>query len=196
MKKWFLLFSVFAVICASLLLLWSGNRKKLSDADSSDVFSGTEAVTDSISAFTADEGEETKADLTAEAAVIAGQTAGAFLISIDSLRSDQVSFIRPASGIKIELLARLGDDGKVKAALGTCQSCNGSPLAYYKQVGELLRCNNCGQTFPLSVLDTPGGGCHPIMIDASVITETDSGLLVDMELLGQYEPLFNKVADH
>ena len=134
--------------------------------------------------------------LPSEAASAEVQAAGSFLIRADSLRTDQVSFIRPLEGSRIELLARLGDDGKVKAALGTCQSCNGSPMAYYTQVGDLLRCNNCGQTFPLSVLDTPGGGCHPIMIDAAVLTETGDGLLVDTALLEQYESLFSRVADH
>ena len=121
---------------------------------------------------------------------------GDYLIKASELSTDKVSFIRPIAGSKIELLARIGDDGKVKIALGTCQSCNGSPGAYYTQKGEQLQCNNCGLTFPLNVLDSPGGGCHPIMPDDSVFTFTEDGVLVHTDLLKQYEELFSKVADH
>ena len=121
---------------------------------------------------------------------------GDYLIKASELSSDKVSFIRPIIGSKIELLARIGDDGKIKIALGTCQSCNGSPGAYYTQNGDQLQCNNCGLTFPLNVLDSPGGGCHPIMPDDSVFTYTEDGVLVHTDMLKQYEELFSKVADH
>ena len=121
---------------------------------------------------------------------------GNIVIRSKDLSSDQVSFIRIGADSKIELLARIGDDGRVKVALGTCQSCNGSPVAYYTQEGSLIKCNNCGLTFPLSVLDFPGGGCHPIMIDASIIQETQDGLILNTTGLSQYEDLFRKVAAH
>ena len=44
---------------------------------------------------------------------------GNLVIHADRLSSDQVSFIRISEDSRIELLARLGDDGTVKAALGT-----------------------------------------------------------------------------
>lgn len=121
---------------------------------------------------------------------------GNIVIRSKDLSSAQVSFIRIGADSKIELLARMGGDGRAKAALGTCQSCNGSPAAYYTQEGSLLKCNNCGLTFPLSVLDAPGGGCHPIMIDASLIQETQDGLILNTAGLMRYEDLFRKVAAH
>ena len=121
---------------------------------------------------------------------------GNIVIRSKNLSSNQVSFIRIGEDSKIELLTRIGDDGRVKVALGTCQSCNGSPAAYYTQEGSLIKCNNCGLTFPLSVLDSPGGGCHPIMIDASIIQETQNGLILNAVGLLQYEDLFRKVAAH
>ena len=69
-------------------------------------------------------------------------------------------------------------------------------MAYYTQTGDLLRCNNCGQTFPISVVDHPGGGCHPIMIDEKLIKEIEGGILLNMDELKIYEPLFAKVAEH
>lgn len=121
---------------------------------------------------------------------------GNLVIYADRLSSEEVSFIRVSENSRIELLARLGDDGTVKAALGTCQSCNGSPGAYYTQNNEELMCNNCGLTFPVSVLDNPGGGCHPIMIKEEIMTYEGNDLVIDLEGLSIYEELFEGVADH
>ena len=121
---------------------------------------------------------------------------GNLRILSESLTTEKISFIRPSEDSKLELLARKDGDGNVRIALGTCQSCNGSPMAYYTQTGDLLRCNNCGQTFPISVVDHPGGGCHPIMIDEKLIKEIEGGILLNMDELKIYEPLFAKVAEH
>ncbi len=121
---------------------------------------------------------------------------GKLVIYADRLSSEDVSFIRISGDSRIELLARSGDDGTVKAALGTCQSCNGSPGAYYTQEGDQLKCNNCGLTFPISVLDSPGGGCHPIMINEEILQYQGKDLVIDLEGLSEYEPLFARVADH
>ena len=121
---------------------------------------------------------------------------GNVVIRKSALSSDQVSFIRIAEDSNIELLARLGDDGGISVALGTCQSCNGSPRAYYTQEGDVLRCNNCGLTFPLAVLDAPGGGCHPLMFSSSFVQESEEEIRLNLEALLQCEPLFEKVAAH
>lgn len=194
MKK-LIVAAAFAVVLIAAVVILAPGIKTTPKAEAPAGASAAEPVSTEIPVPVIEENEKTD-DAAIPSETAPSQSAEAFLISTDLLRTDQVSFIRPVSGSRIELLARLGDDGKVKAALGTCQSCNGSPMAYYTQVGDLLRCNNCGQTFPLSVLDTPGGGCHPIMIDAAVLTETGDGLLVDTDLLGQYEPLFSRVAEH
>ncbi len=121
---------------------------------------------------------------------------GNLRILAESLTTEKISFIRPSEDSKLEFLAHKDGDGNVRIALGTCQSCNGSPMAYYTQEGDLLKCNNCGQTFPISVVDHPGGGCHPIMIDEKLIKEIEGGILLNMDALKIYEPLFAKVAEH
>ena len=121
---------------------------------------------------------------------------GNVVIRKSALSSDQVSFIRIAEDSNIELLARLGDDAGISVALGTCQACNGSPRAYYTQEGDVLKCNNCGLTFPLAVLDAPGGGCHPLMFSSSFVQESEGEIRMNLEALLQCEPLFEKVAAH
>ena len=121
---------------------------------------------------------------------------GNIVIKAKNLSHDHISFIPIAADSKIELLSRIGDDGKVKVALGTCQSCNGSPFAYYPQEEDELICNNCGLRFPLSVIDEPGSGCHPISIPASMISETSEGIVLDKAALMQFEGLFEKIEAH
>ncbi len=145
---------------------------------------------------TASEGEDI-ADTSSQAEIAAAEiNEGNMVIYADRLSSEQVSFIRISENSRIELLARLGDDGMVKAALGTCQSCNGSPGAYYTQEGDQLKCNNCGLTFPISVLDSPGGGCHPIMLKEEIVRYEGNNLVIDLDGLSAYEDLFSRVADH
>lgn len=124
------------------------------------------------------------------------QEDGKLIIEESSLSSDQVSFIRIGEDSNIELLARIGDDGHIKVALGTCQSCKGSPWAYYTQKDNLLMCNNCGLTFALSVLDAPGGGCHPMTLDSSIVKEAEGRVELSLDALRPYEFLFEKVASH
>ena len=73
---------------------------------------------------------------------------------------------------------------------------HGSPGAYYTQEGSELKCNNCGLTFPVSVLDSPGGGCHPILPDEKIMQFEGNDLWIDLKGLSGYEELFVKVADH
>lgn len=135
-------------------------------------------------------------DRTTDSAYAEQDGDGNVVIRKSALSADQVSFIRIAEDSNIELLARLGDDGGISVALGTCQSCNGSPRAYYTQEGDVLKCNNCGLTFPLAVLDAPGGGCHPLMFSSAFVQESEGEIRLNLEALLQCEPLLEKVAAH
>lgn len=139
---------------------------------------------------------EIAAGESAQTGTVAEIEGGNLVIFKDRLSSESISFIKLPGNSRIELLSRLGEDGTVKAALGTCQSCNGSPGAYYTQEDGELKCNNCGLTFPLSVLDSPGGGCHPIMLEEELMHYDGTALTIDLEGLSVYEELFSRVADH
>ena len=132
----------------------------------------------------------------ADSGYAARNESGSVVISASELSADQISFYKFAEDSKIELIAIRGADGAAYAALGTCQSCNGSPNAYYTQNGDLLQCNNCGLTFPLSIIGTDGAGCHPIMMDDSAVARSGDDLVIDAELLSAYEPLFTRVVEH
>lgn len=142
--------------------------------------------------------DDAKKDLSADTAVntAAEQSGDGIEITASQLREDKISLFRVSNSSKVELVAIKGADGKAKVALATCQSCNGSPGAYYTQKGNELQCNNCGLTFPLSVIGEDGSGCHPIKLDQTKVTETDGGVLIDKAYLLSLEPLFANVAEH
>ena len=121
---------------------------------------------------------------------------GNIIINLEDVTEDKVSFIKYSEDSKIELLARKGEDEKVHVAYGTCNSCNGSPKAYYKQSVDELQCNNCGLTFPLDVIGVDGTGCHPIKIDEDGITTTETGVVIDKNTLFENEALFSNIVSH
>lgn len=121
---------------------------------------------------------------------------GNVIINKDDVSSEKILFLKYSENSKIELIAVKDKDGNINVALGTCQSCNGSPKAYYTQYGNLLKCNNCGLTFPLSVIGVNGEGCHPIMINEEEITRTENEVKISKKALLQNEKLFEKVASH
>ncbi|MAE49258.1 hypothetical protein CMI48_00355 [Candidatus Pacearchaeota archaeon] len=54
-------------------------------------------------------------------------------------------------------------DGSIKTAFDACDVCHGSKKGY-RQEGDNMICNNCGNSYPISGLgteNTKGGGCWP-----------------------------------
>ena len=69
-------------------------------------------------------------------------------------------------GTAMQLIARKDETGAVWLAFNTCQSCGGSPYAWFEYLGEnTLQCQNCGLTFPLDTVGTTkAAGCNPVTI--------------------------------
>ena len=68
-------------------------------------------------------------------------------------------------GITIGLLAVRDSKNEVKVVVNTCQSCGGSPYAYFVQVGNQIECQNCTNRFDIDNLDNlVEDGCNPIAI--------------------------------
>lgn len=68
-------------------------------------------------------------------------------------------------GVNIGLLAVRDSKDKVQVVVNTCQSCGGSPYAYFVKVGDYIQCQNCGNMFKIDELDNLAvNGCNPIAI--------------------------------
>lgn len=94
-------------------------------------------------------------------------------------------------GTAMQLISRKDDAGNVRLAFNTCQSCGGSPYAWFEDLGDgRLQCQNCHQTFPLETVGTAGSvGCSPVPIteftvEGSVVTVPEAVL---KENTGRFE---------
>lgn len=81
--------------------------------------------------------------------------------------TDEAAYINyEYEGVTIGLLAVKDSKGNTKVVVNTCQSCGGSPYAYFVQVGNMIQCQNCGSTFAIDNLDKLiEDGCNPIPIE-------------------------------
>lgn len=64
----------------------------------------------------------------------------------------------------MEVMAVKATDGTVRTALNTCQVCFDSGQGYYKQEGNTLICQNCGNVFGVDDIEKVKGGCNPVPI--------------------------------
>ena len=87
-------------------------------------------------------------------------------ISIDTGYLDStVRFIDyQADGIDLQVMAVQDATGAARIAYNTCQTCNGSPEAYFVQEGGYVVCQNCGVSHPINQLGDVKAGCNPIPV--------------------------------
>jgi len=97
---------------------------------------------------------------TAKAAGVA-ETADAVKIPLKALDSGKALFLSLESqGRQLHYFALKSRDGAYRAALDACDVCFRSNRGY-RQEGDLMVCNNCGQTFPSNRIGEIKGGCNP-----------------------------------
>lgn len=94
------------------------------------------------------------------------QAAADLTIDVKSLTGDVTFIDWEQDGTAMQLIARKDDSGAVRLAFNTCQSCGGSPYAWFEDLGDgALQCQNCGLTFPLDSVGTEKAmGCNPVTI--------------------------------
>lgn len=92
----------------------------------------------------------------------------------------------------MEVIAIRAEDGTVRTAFNTCQICFDSGRGYYKQDGEVLVCQNCGNRFTVDQIEVVNGGCNPVPIFKDDKTETDGVITISDNVLAEYSMLFSK----
>ena len=94
---------------------------------------------------------------------------GNIIINDSDITEDATYISYDVDGITIGLLAVRDSKGEVKVVVNTCQSCGGSPYAYFVQVGSKIQCQNCGYLFAIDELDDLiEDGCNPIGIEERI----------------------------
>lgn len=99
----------------------------------------------------------------AESAKAAGliETADQVKIPLKALDSGKALFLMmEAEGRRLYYFALKRSDGQYRAALDACDVCFRTNRGY-RQEGDLMVCNNCGQTFPSVKVGEVKGGCNP-----------------------------------
>lgn len=95
-----------------------------------------------------------------------------------------------AKGTRMEILAVKASDGSIRTAFNTCQVCNGSPRAYYKQQGNVLVCQNCGNQFSTDMIEQQRGGCNPVPIMKDEKTDDGTNIIISNDFIVKNKDLF------
>jgi len=103
--------------------------------------------------------KKSPAEVAKAAGVVA--TADQVRIPLRALDPGKAIFLETESeGRALYFFALKGSDGVYRAALDACDVCFRSNKGY-RQEGDWMVCNNCGQRFPSSRIGEVKGGCNP-----------------------------------
>jgi hypothetical protein len=117
-------------------------------------------------------------------------------ITIDAkMLTGEPSFIDvEQDGTAMQMIARKDDAGNVRLAFNTCQSCGGSPYAWFEDLGDgTLQCQNCGLIFPLDTVGAEAAqGCNPVTItdytvDRDTVTVSKAVLKANAERFANWK---------
>lgn len=111
-------------------------------------------------------------------------------ISKKDITSTAKFYSYEASGIKMELLAVKAKDGTIRTALNTCQVCYSSGKGYYKQEGDELVCQNCGNRFKVDMVGSAKSGCNPVPVLDKNKTDDGTNINISKDFLDKNKTLF------
>lgn len=118
-------------------------------------------------------------------------SAGSDLIIPKSEITETAKFFPVKVGkTNMEVMAVKASDGTIRTAFNTCQVCNGSPRAYYKQQGNVVICQNCGNKFSMDMIEQQRGGCNPIPIMKDEKTDDGTNIIISKAFIEQNKGLF------
>lgn len=103
-------------------------------------------------------------------AVSAAGAEGAFTIPMSDISTTAKFYEYSYGGSTIRFFAVMANDGSVKTGFDECDVCYRSGKGY-RQEGDYMVCNNCGNRYPISGLGTENknpGGCWPGYLPSTV----------------------------
>ena len=103
------------------------------------------------------------------------------VIKTDDLSEDAAFYPIEVDGTEMEVIAVKDSEGNIRTAFNTCQICYDSGNGYYKQEGDKLVCQNCGNSFTMDQVGQTAGGCnpYPIMDDDKTVAEDEIQISYD-----------------
>lgn len=105
--------------------------------------------------------------------------------------TNTAKFYKYKSGnINMEVMAVKASDGSIRTALNTCQVCYDSGRGYYKQEGDYMVCQNCGNRFNLNQIEKIKGGCNPVPVLEEDKTDNGDTITISKEYLDSQKSYF------
>ncbi len=176
-----------ALVIAALSACGSSDTSGSSNTSESSNAAGSSDVSGSSDAS---EDKNTESDAEKEETAVYETPAvenGEISIDADTLTSNPMYINYDSNGTNIQLIAVKGSNGTPRLSLNTCQVCNPSPRAYFKEQNGRLVCQNCGNVFTTDSVGETSGGCNPMYIDYE---NTDGKLTVSVADLDTYADQF------
>ena len=87
--------------------------------------------------------------------------------TLDDGKAKYFSYKAP-SGKTVKFFVLKSSDGVVRAAFDACDVCYQNKKGY-RQEGDFMICNNCGQRFTSTRINEVRGGCNPAPLDRQVM---------------------------
>ncbi|WP_342756241.1 DUF2318 domain-containing protein [Kineothrix sedimenti] len=112
------------------------------------------------------------------------------IIPVSDITEEASFYPVTVDGIDMEIIAVKASDGSIRTAFNTCQICYNSGRGYYKQDGDKLVCQNCGNQFPMEQVEVEAGGCNPWPIFDENKTVTDDSITISYSFLQESEQIF------
>lgn len=113
------------------------------------------------------------------------------VIPLNGLSETATFYPVTIDGTKMEVLAVKASDGSIRTAFNTCEICYASGSGYYKQSGNKLVCQNCGNAFLMDQVGVVGrGGCNPYSIFESERTADGDNITISEGFLRASTKIF------
>jgi uncharacterized membrane protein len=126
-------------------------------------------------------------------ACTAGDSSKNLVIPVSEISETAKFYPITTDGTRMEVVVLKASDGTFRMAFNTCKVCHGSPKAYFEQVDDTLKCQKCGNTFPLDSVGVDAektDGCNPIAITEDKRTVTDESITISYDVLKENTNLF------
>jgi uncharacterized membrane protein len=97
------------------------------------------------------------------------QIENAVKISTSQLSTSAQFYTYNSGGTLVRYFGAVGSDGNVHVATDACDVCY-SEKKGYRQVGDVMKCNNCGKEFAINSVGTENlsGGCWPSYLPLTI----------------------------
>lgn len=136
--------------------------------------------------------DETKSPSSSQSKGITEVKDNDIIISVKDVTETATFYPAEINGTKLEVIAVKASDGSIRTAFNTCQVCFNSGRGYYKQEGEALICQNCGNRFRMDDIEVTRGGCNPVPITDEYKSVNEDTITISKDFLMEASVIFER----